>query len=160
MPSQAVPWQWLLRVEILHRNSPRFCLHSLPCRTASELSQSQSYITTDGQSASLSGSYDQIFITVRQLRVCWYGAPSLTRGRVCRLQSLLSSPVQSFSDPSPAGLMTTFYCLRFETAPTWRTRSLYLYPPGTGWPGYTPQALGPASELALSLTHNISSRTT
>jgi hypothetical protein len=28
--------------------------------------------------------------------------------------------------------MTTFYCLRFETPPTWRTRSLYLYPPGTG----------------------------
>jgi hypothetical protein len=24
-----------------------------------------------------SGSYDQIFITVRRLRVCWYGAPSL-----------------------------------------------------------------------------------
>jgi hypothetical protein len=35
--------------------------------------------------------------------------------------------------------MTTFYCLRFETPPTWRTRSLYLYPPGTEWPGYTPR---------------------
>jgi hypothetical protein len=33
-----------------------------------------------------SGAYDQIFITVRQLWVCWYGAPSLTRGRVCLLQ--------------------------------------------------------------------------
>jgi hypothetical protein len=33
-----------------------------------------------------SGAYDQIFITVTQLRVCWYGALSLTRGRVCRLQ--------------------------------------------------------------------------
>jgi hypothetical protein len=33
-----------------------------------------------------SGAYDQIFITVRQLRVCWYGAPSLTRGRVLLLQ--------------------------------------------------------------------------
>jgi hypothetical protein len=28
-----------------------------------------------------SGSYDQIFITVRQLRVCWCGALSLTTGR-------------------------------------------------------------------------------
>jgi hypothetical protein len=37
-----------------------------------------------------SGAYDQIFITVRHLRFCWYGAPSLTRGRVCRLQLLLS----------------------------------------------------------------------
>jgi hypothetical protein len=39
-----------------------------------------------------SGAYDQIFITVRQLRVCWCGALSLTRGRVCRLQLLLAFP--------------------------------------------------------------------
>jgi hypothetical protein len=37
-----------------------------------------------------SGAYDQIFIIVWQLRVCWFGAPSLTRGRVCRLQLLLA----------------------------------------------------------------------
>jgi hypothetical protein len=37
-----------------------------------------------------SGAYDQILITVRQLRVCWCGAPSLTIGRVCRLQFLLA----------------------------------------------------------------------
>jgi hypothetical protein len=36
-----------------------------------------------------SGTYDQIFISVRQLRVCWCGALSLKRGRVCRLQVLL-----------------------------------------------------------------------
>jgi hypothetical protein len=88
-----------------------------------------------------SGAYDQIFITVRQLRVCWYGALSLTRGRVCILQLLLSSPAQSFSGLSPAGLMTSFYCLKFETPPTWRTRSLHLYPPGTGDP-VIPQGTG------------------
>jgi hypothetical protein len=37
-----------------------------------------------------SGAYDQIFITVRQLRVCWCEALSLRRGRVCRLQLLLT----------------------------------------------------------------------
>jgi hypothetical protein len=37
-----------------------------------------------------SGAYDQIFITVRQLRACWRRAPSLTRGWVCRLQLLLT----------------------------------------------------------------------
>jgi hypothetical protein len=37
-----------------------------------------------------SGAYDQIFIIVWQLRDCWFGAPSLTRGRVCRLQLLLA----------------------------------------------------------------------
>jgi hypothetical protein len=35
--------------------------------------------------------------------------------------------------------MTTFYCLRFESPLTWRARSPYLYPPGSGWPGYTPR---------------------
>jgi hypothetical protein len=34
--------------------------------------------------------------------------------------------------------MIIFYCLRFENHPTWRTGSPYLYPPGTGWPSYTP----------------------
>jgi hypothetical protein len=33
---------------------------------------------------------------------------------------------QSFSCPSPAGLMTTFYCMRFETPSTWRARSSYI----------------------------------
>jgi hypothetical protein len=59
-------------------------------------SQSQSYITTDGQSASMSWNkapiwnLDQIFIIVRQLRVCLYGPLSLTRGRVYRLRFLLA----------------------------------------------------------------------
>jgi hypothetical protein len=35
--------------------------------------------------------------------------------------------------------MTTFYCLRFETLRTWRTRSPYLHPPGTRWPSSTPR---------------------
>jgi hypothetical protein len=37
-----------------------------------------------------SESYDQIFIPVRELRVCCCEALSLTRGRVCRLQLLLA----------------------------------------------------------------------
>jgi hypothetical protein len=36
-----------------------------------------------------SGAYDQILTTVRQLRVCWCGTFSLTRGRVCGFQLLL-----------------------------------------------------------------------
>jgi hypothetical protein len=58
-----------------------------------------------------------------------------------------SSPAQSSSGPSPAGLMTTFYCLRFETPPTWMARCPYLYPPGTGWPSYTPRHWGPFRRL-------------
>jgi hypothetical protein len=37
-----------------------------------------------------SGAYDQIFITVGQLRFCWCWTLSLTRGRVCRLKLLLA----------------------------------------------------------------------
>jgi hypothetical protein len=45
-----------------------------------------------------------------------------------------------------------FYCLRFETPPTWRTRSLYLYPPGTGLPGYTPRHwVNPSPQLNSTL---------
>jgi hypothetical protein len=35
--------------------------------------------------------------------------------------------------------MFIFYCLRFESLPTWRVRSPYLYPPGTEWPSYSPR---------------------
>jgi hypothetical protein len=37
-----------------------------------------------------SWDYNHIFITVRQLRVCWCRVLSLTRGRVCCLQLLLA----------------------------------------------------------------------
>jgi hypothetical protein len=108
-------------------------------RSSRSRSRSQSYVTTDGQSASLSWcqasseTQDQIFVTARRLRFSWCGAPSLTRGRVCRLKLLLVSPVQSFSSSSPAGLMTIFYCLRFETP---------LQPGGTGPSIYIPHEHG------------------
>jgi hypothetical protein len=35
------------------------------------------------------GAYEKTFITVRQLRICWCGVLSLTRGGVCPLQLLL-----------------------------------------------------------------------
>jgi hypothetical protein len=37
-----------------------------------------------------SGAQGQILVTVKQLRVCWRGTPSLMRGRVCHLQLLLA----------------------------------------------------------------------
>jgi hypothetical protein len=62
-------------------------------------SQNQSYLTTDCQSASLSWCQATIKtrsqflflleIFFRQLRVCYFVVPSLTRGRVCNLLLLL-----------------------------------------------------------------------
>jgi hypothetical protein len=52
-------------------------------------SQNWSRIMTDGQLVSQSScqvpsqAQNQTFDSVRQLRFCWHGAPSLTRGRVC-----------------------------------------------------------------------------
>jgi hypothetical protein len=84
-----------------------------------------------------SGTRDQFFflleIFFRQLRVCYFVAPSLTRGRVCNLLLLLS-----LASAVPRDSRPYFIVPILETPPTWRVRSLYLYPPGTGWPSYTP----------------------
>jgi hypothetical protein len=55
------------------------------------------------------GAHDQIYITIWQLRSCFCGAPSLTRGRVCLFHMLLALA-------SAVILVTIFYCLRFETS--------------------------------------------
>jgi hypothetical protein len=85
-----------------------------------------------------SGTQDQIFITVS----CGFvdvGRPLWPEDGSIVYNSCWTSPAHSFSGPYPAGLMTIFYCLRFEILPTCRTRSPYLrvYPLGTEWPSYT-----------------------
>jgi hypothetical protein len=65
--------------------------------------------------------HDQHFYSLLDIDVFRNGASSSTKDVsvfVCRLT-------------------TIFYSLRFETSPTWRTRSPYLYLPGTRWPSYT-----------------------
>jgi hypothetical protein len=57
------------------------------------------------------GTYDQIFISVRQLRICWCGAPSLKGGRVCLLQCTMYN-------------IFTFYMLIHECIYTIYTRPL------------------------------------
>jgi hypothetical protein len=122
---------------------------------SSNCCQSQNYITTDGQSASLSCCQAPIsnprpiflllsLIILRQLRICWCGAPSLTRSRVCSFQFLLASPAQLFSGLSPSGLMSIFfYCLHFWDSPNlegWapififlKNRVAKLYPRALGY---------------------------
>jgi hypothetical protein len=84
--------------------------------------QSQSHIATDGQSVSKSwcraqsGTHDQIFLTMWQLRSCSCRSPSLTRGRVCPYIYCLPLPTQSFFGSSPLGHETIFYCVSFENS--------------------------------------------
>jgi hypothetical protein len=55
-------------------------------------------------------------ITFRQLRVCWCGRSLWRQDGSVVYNCCWSSPAQSFSDPSPVGLVNIFYCLRFETS--------------------------------------------
>jgi hypothetical protein len=85
-------------------------------------------------------THDQYFLF--QLNTCGYSpyvTSSLTRG-VCRLQFLLVLASAVILRSESRGPMTTFYCLRFETPPTWRVRSPYLYLPEIESPPTTRRA--------------------
>jgi hypothetical protein len=112
------------------------------CQSQSQ-SQSQSYFTADSLPP-ISSSWQQapwdsrlviLFVNWTLVVIVFMSHPLWREDGSVVYSCCWSSPAQSFSGPSPAGLMTTFYCLRFETPPTWRARSPYLYPPGKGWPG-------------------------
>jgi hypothetical protein len=105
-------------VEILQIHALRSSLHSLPYRTPSQL-KSKSKSHCDWRSVSQFKSWCRtpsylLLFDSYGLVLCV--APSLARGRGWRLYVPLALPAQSFSDPSPLGLETIFYCLRFETS--------------------------------------------
>jgi hypothetical protein len=91
-----------------------------------------------------SGTCNQFFfileISFRQLQLCYFVAPSLMRGLVCNLLvAIASGPCQSsHSWLEVPQNSRPYFTVSFETPPTWRARSPYLYPPGTEWPSYTP----------------------
>jgi hypothetical protein len=68
-----------------------------------------------------SGTRVQLFLLLeiffRQLRVCYFVAPSLTRGRVCNLlyNCFWALPEQSLLGRSPAELTAIFYCLIWDS---------------------------------------------
>jgi hypothetical protein len=61
----------------------------VPTRHLLKVGQSQSHIAIDGQSVSqyvlVSSPFDQRFFFSSKLLSCLFGAPSLTRGRVCHV---------------------------------------------------------------------------
>jgi hypothetical protein len=85
-------------------------------------------------------THNQYFFHLSSPGYSPYATSSLTRGPRQR----------SLSGQSPAGLMTTFYCLRFETSPTQSARYPYVYPPGTGWPDYTSRHWVPFSSSSAT----------
>jgi hypothetical protein len=85
-----------------------------------------------------SGVYDHIFIIVRQLRVCWCGGLSLTRGRVCRLQLLLALSSVVIFGSEARGTVDHILLSQIEDLPFHRLLRLawirwwYLTPPPHG----------------------------
>jgi hypothetical protein len=84
--------------------------------------ESESHVTTDGQSASLSWNKAPIWCLRPDLYYCLtiaglliWGALSDESGSVV-CNCYWPSPAQSFSGPSPVGLLALFYYLRFETS--------------------------------------------
>jgi hypothetical protein len=89
-----------------------------------------------------SWAYDQIFIIVRQLRVRWCGALSLTRGWVCRLQSLLG-----LASAVILGSESHIFLSELRDSPTWRARSCTYIPQGQGGPVINPGTWFPFRRL-------------
>jgi hypothetical protein len=81
-----------------------------------------------------SGAFDQISITVRELRVCWCAALFLTRGRVCRLQLLLVFASAFILGSESRGTRDhIIYWLRFETSLFVASYDSQGYGRGTYW---------------------------
>jgi hypothetical protein len=88
-----------------------------------------------------SGVYDQIFISVRQLRVCWCVALSLMRKRACRLQLLLALASAVILRLESRGTRDHILLSQIRDSPNLegqvrvpQERGSPVIPPGTGFP--------------------------
>jgi hypothetical protein len=140
-----------------------YCLDVTPCQTCKKVTVFRTNLLSPSPgckrprevkvmlrstvSTNLSWCQATIWGPIPDFCYCWTvaGCPIWREDGSVVCNSWWSSPAQSFLGPSSAELMTIFYCLKFETPPTWRARSLYLYPPGTGWKNYTPRHWVPFS---------------
>jgi hypothetical protein len=131
-------------------------LHS-PCFTLNcSILQSQSHIVTDSQSVSKSwclapsGAHDQIFITLWQLRSCFCGAPSLTRGRISLLYKLLALARAVFLGYESLGIRDHILLSQIWDFPFRRILRLT----GSRWRYSTPPPHGFAPSLWIHFSYN------
>jgi hypothetical protein len=133
----------ILSMYLLLRYLSLLCVCLCPFILQKFLRQSQRRFTTGSlPPTSLSwwqAPWDPWPVIFFQLNTCGYSpyvTSSLTRGWVCCLQLLLALA-------SAVIIGSESHNIRYT--PTWRARSLYLYPPETGWPSYTPRHWVPFS---------------
>jgi hypothetical protein len=106
-----------------------------------------------------SGAYDQIIITVRQLRVCWFGTLSLTREWVCRLLLLLALASTVILGPDSLGTRDHIQLSQIRIFPFRRLLRLA----GLRWWYSTPPTHGSwtvsqksQSHIRLTVSHSVS----
>jgi hypothetical protein len=105
-----------------------------------------------------SGTRDQLFslleISFKQLRVCYFAAPSLTREQVCNLlyNCFWALPEQSLLGRSPAELTAIFYCL------IWDSPNLEGQVPGFISPGHWVPFLSPLTTPRATWRYSRDSR--
>jgi hypothetical protein len=109
--------------------------------TISEPRLSQSHVTIDGQSASLSwcqatiwGPKPDFYYCQTVARLMMWCAFSDERKGLSFTTAAGPRHRSHSGGLSPTELMTIFYCLRFETPPNWRARPQHLYPQEEGGP--------------------------
>jgi hypothetical protein len=140
-PVRSIPYHYLIQTiirlwYIITKNSTNTPPHHILLCFSSSLEVEVNLRPTVSRPVCLgvrhpSGTSDQFFfvleIFLRQSRVCYFEAPSLTRGQVCNLlyNCFWALPEQSILDRSSAELTAIFYCL------IWDSTNPYLYPPGS-----------------------------
>jgi hypothetical protein len=98
------------------------------------------------------GVYDQILIAVRPLPVCWCGALSLTRGRVCRLQLLLVLASAVILGSESRGTRDHILLSRIWDSPNLEGQVPVFISPRNRVAQLYPQALGSLSVASTPLT--------
>jgi hypothetical protein len=95
--------------------------HCSSCRLSESESESESHVTTDGQSAGIScnkapnwGLQPDFLLLSGSCRFVDVGRSIWQEDGSIIYNCCWPSPAQSFSGPSPVGLVAIFYCLRFE----------------------------------------------
>jgi hypothetical protein len=79
--------------------------------------------------------------------VCYFVAPSLTRGRVCNLLFSCFWALPEHSWAEVPQYSRPYFTVLSETPPTWRARFPYLYPPRNRMAQLYPWALGLSPHL-------------
>jgi hypothetical protein len=114
-------------------------------QSATQVKLSQCYVTTDGQSASLSwcqapsGAQDQIFVTVRQTVAGLLMWCALSDERTGRLQFLSALANAIILGSEFRGTRDHILLSQSRDSPNLEGQVPVFNPPGTGWSSYIPR---------------------